>query len=235
VYKSWREAQQKISANSNVELPENPTEEEIAAYREAKGIPKEPEGYYEKFGDLQVGDEDKPYLDEFLKTVAHPNNWSPEQVKAAYEFQRANTEAQMAAYEEQNDNAFEETQSLLKEKWGKEYDANITQVNNLVNLMGEEAAEIFHSVRSADGIGLFNHPVVAEAVLNLAKEINPLPASVGGSGANEQSIGDELREIEKVMNTNRSAYNKDQAMQQRYVDLIDGYKKVTGKTWGTGG
>jgi len=234
VYKSFREAQQKISANTKVDLPENPSEEEITAYREANGIPAEPDGYYETFGDLQVGEEDKPFLDEFIKSVAHPNNWKPEDVKAAYEFDRQSKEAQMAQYEQQNDDAYKETEAHLKEKWGNEYDGNVTMVNNLISLMGEEAAEIFHNVRTSEGIGLLNHPSVAEAVLSIAKEVNPIPSSVGGSGANEQSIGDELRDIEKVMTNNRSAYNKDNAMQERYRDLLVGYKKVTGKDWGRG-
>jgi len=68
-------------------------------------------------------------------------------------------------------------------------------------------------------------PAALKLLLGLALMENPAGALVP-AGAGPSGISDEIAQIEKFMNTNRAAYNKDERMQARYRDLIDAREKV---------
>ncbi len=68
VYKSNRELEKKLSTGKfKVDLPENPTEEQIAAYRKDMGIPEDGKYDTEIGGGFVWSDDDKPALDFFAK------------------------------------------------------------------------------------------------------------------------------------------------------------------------
>lgn len=233
VWKSQQEAHKKISAGEvNKPLGDKPTEQELKDYRVTNGIPEKAEGYLESLGDLVVGENDKPHIDSFLKNVAHPNNWTPAQVKDAITWQQKNMEEQLAAFDAQNNEAGEVVTKELQKEWGSEYKGNVTRVNNLLAIGGTEFAERIANASMDDGVSLFNDKDTMKVLLNWANEIDPIPTSIGGAGANADTVTSRLQEIEKVMNINRKTYNKDKPMQAEYLELIDAYGKLSGKAWG---
>lgn len=234
VWKSNQEAHKKISAGEiNKPLGDNPTEQELKDYRAANNIPEAAEGYHEHLGDLNIGENEKPVIDAFLKDFAHPRNLSPDVVKDLIEWNTQNGQAQLAEFDRVNDEAKAETQAALQQEWQKEYGPNVTRINNLLAMGGSEFADRIASATLDNGVSLFNDQSTMKFLLKLASDIDPLPTSVGGQGANLDSITDRLTAIDKVMQTNRKAYNKDTKMQAEYVDLINAYTKLSdGKAWG---
>jgi len=65
-----------------------------------------------------------------------------------------------------------------------------------------------------------NHPDMARWLAMNARTINPVATVVPGAGANiAGAIDDEITSIEKMMRTDRQAYNKDEKMQARLREL----------------
>ncbi|MFK7944566.1 MAG: hypothetical protein AB8B85_16855, partial [Paracoccaceae bacterium] len=87
VLKSWRALEQKQSTGEmKATLPENATDEQVAEYREANGIPAEPKGYLDKLPDgLVIGENDEEIVNGFLDK-AHGMNADPEFVGQAIDW-----------------------------------------------------------------------------------------------------------------------------------------------------
>ena len=76
--KSYRESQEMIRSGKLKELPgEESTDEDIAAYREANGIPAEAAGYLENLPEgVVIGEEDKEIFEDFMG-VLHGQHVAP--------------------------------------------------------------------------------------------------------------------------------------------------------------
>ena len=87
VVKSWLNAEKKISSGQmRFDLPENPTDEDLASYREANGIPGDWTEYSTDLPEGVVfGDEDKAVIDAFLES-AHGANMPQEYVTPALQW-----------------------------------------------------------------------------------------------------------------------------------------------------
>ena len=78
LHKSYREMEKRLSAARAVPtLPENATEEQVAEYRKAIGVPETPEGYGLKFADeLKPTETDNELLNGFASHM-HGRNQTP--------------------------------------------------------------------------------------------------------------------------------------------------------------
>lgn len=213
-----------------VKLPDNPTDAELAAYRKENGIPDKPEGYLEALPDgLVVGDDDRPYVDQFL-TKMHGTNAPKGAVDAALSAYYEIVEEQAAAQSEKANAAKNESIELLREEWGPDYKRNLNVMHAHLDTLPEPVANAFKLGTGPDGTPLGYNADVLKWLTGLALESNPLATVVPGAGANQASaIADEIKAIEGVMRTDRAAYNKDPGMQARYRDLINAQLKLEGK------
>jgi hypothetical protein len=114
-------------------LPEDATEEQVAEYRKALGVPEAPDGYGVALApELQADDHLKAQLDSYL-AFAHERNLPPGAVKAAVEWQQAEILRQR---EEQSAAAARErarvTQALRKE-YGAEYKRNLALADEFLS------------------------------------------------------------------------------------------------------
>lgn len=218
VGKSWKEITGKVSAGEYkkaIPFPKDGTPEQQAAWRTETGIPDSPDKYDLKFDNgLIIGDEDKPYVDQFLQKV-HGANLPPEAVKTAvaayFEMQQ-----EAAAKAVEDDRAFQAQQEeVLRQKWGPEY------------LPNKNLAEDFVVTRFGPDIGkaiMQAGPEAVEAVAAIARELNPAMTLVPNASDPNAAIAGELEGLQKIMGT-PEWYGSPQK-QARYLQLIEGQARM---------
>ena len=211
-------AQNRISAGDlKVALGKDAKPEEIAAYREAHGIPEAPEKY--DLTGLDFDQAEKAMVDKFL-TSAHSANMTPTQVRASLEaFTKLSEDARNTRLSD--DEAIKtKAEDKLRSEWGNEYRTNINLITNLLDGAPAGFRDKFLHGRLSDGTPIGSDPDALQFLVNLARERNPAGVVVPSGVATESAVMDELSKIEKLMRTDRAAYNKDEAMQARYRELL---------------
>lgn len=219
-------AQKKISSyKPQVELPQNPTEEDIKNYRKAYNIPDEPKGYDIKLDNgLIIGEEDQVVVDKFLER-AHARNAKPSEIKATLQDYFETQHAQTQEITKRLDAQRQEAEDELRAEWGGNYRQNANIINNFVtNKFGEQSENVLNAVL-ADGTLLKNNPKVIRQFLNLAQEVDPV-ATIGRAGIDSNSIDQEIAQIEQTMKTDNRAYFNDKSMVKKYEDLITAREKM---------
>jgi hypothetical protein len=124
--KAYTGLQKKLSTAPTVPtLPENATEEQVAEYRKAIGVPETPDGYGVAFApEVQADDRLNTMLQSYL-SFAHERNLPPSAVKAAVEWQQGEIIRQR---EEQTAAAARErarVQQELRREYGADFKRNL--------------------------------------------------------------------------------------------------------------
>ncbi len=227
--KSYRELQAKVSQGVKpATLPDNPTPEQVAAWRKDNGIPETAAGYDVALGQGHVwADADKPLLDSFT-AAAHEANLKPGEVKAVlgwYDQMQRGQAAQMA----EADSSFRaQAEDALRKEMGGDFRANMNGISNMLNsMLDAETQNHLLTARLANGRMLGDDPRFVKMFAQLARETNPA-ATVVPAGTNNapQAIADEIAELEKKMRSDRAAWFKDTASQERYRELLDAQEKM---------
>lgn len=209
-------------------LGEDATDEEVAAYRKAFGVPDTHDKYLEALPEgLVVGDDDKPAISQFAEAM-HKANAPKAVVDAAIQTYYDIVDAQDAELIQRNEQAKEAGINDLRDEWGQDYRRNINVVGNYVSTLPEAVQAFINEGSMPDGTLIANNPDVLRWLAAQALESNPLATVVPGAGANAgQTIADEMAHIENVMRTDRASYNRDEKMQARYRQLIDAKSKIS--------
>jgi len=230
MFDSYMSLRQKLDSGeikAATPFPAKGKPEEQATWRKEHGIPEKPDDYSLAFKDgLVFGDEDKPFVDEFL-AAAHQSNTPPEAVNSILHWYNDTREKAMQKQAESDSELLHETEDALRSEWGGEYRSNINILSGLISTMPEESRDLFVGARLADGRALMNVPTIARWLLGVSRELNPMHTVVPGAGANMASaIEDEIAGIEKLMRTNRLEYNRDEKKQARYRELLGARERL---------
>lgn len=214
-------------------LSENPSAEELAAYRADNGIPESADKYDTNLDDgLVIGEQDKPYVESFLQAM-HSANAPQGVVKQALQAYAANVR-DAAEKQAEADEAYRATgEDALRAEWGNEYRANLNGAANFLNTMPEGFRNAILSGRDAEGNALRMNPDVVRALNSMAMQLNPMSTLVSGSGTNaNQSIESEMEEIQKAMKDFNGPYwkgpqnDKGQTkMQERYALILQAQER----------
>jgi hypothetical protein len=66
-----------------------------------------------------------------------------------------------------------------------------------------------------------NIPGVLEGLASISRQLNPVNQIAPKTGITaQQTLDDEISDIEKLMRDDRKAYNKDEKIQTRYRELL---------------
>lgn len=211
-------------------LPDNPTAEELSAWRKSNGIPDKPEDYDTTLdGGVVIGEQDKPLVGQFLAAM-HEKNAKPEHVKAALATYFKLVEGQQADWAKQDAEFKDQAEEELRGEWGTEYKLNDNIGNNFLALAPAELRERFLNGRTADGRLIKHDPGVRRWMAQMGRELNPVATVVPGSGANAAAtINDEIAKYEKQMRTDWHGWHKDEASQARYRDLLTAKEKLAAR------
>jgi hypothetical protein len=233
IFASYRALEQRLSAGelkAVTPFPKDGKPEEQSAWRKEQGLPEKPEAYDLTFDDgLVIGEEDKPFVDNFLK-AAHAANYTPSQVKEALRFHYANQEAQAEAREQADADLARKTIDALRLEWGGDYRTNMNGISALLDTAPAGVKDKLKNSRTADGTPLMSDPDTLKFLVGMFRTINPV-TTIGISGddaAVAKGIDAELDSIKETMRTNRAKYNKDEKMQARYRELIAAKERMGG-------
>jgi hypothetical protein len=233
IVKSWKAAEQKISSGEykRSAIPDNPTPEQLQAWRTENGIPESHDKYDLKFDDkLKVSDDDKPYLETLYK-FAHENNFPKAQVEKIANFMFANRQQRMDQIAEMDSEDKQTSEETLRSEMGGDYKINMNIMNGLFDGLPEEIKSNFLEARLPNGVKLTNDPNMVKTLVGFAREINPAATVVPSTGGATtlKSITEEIAEIEQYMKTNRDDYFKDKKKQARFNELIVAQGKLQKK------
>lgn len=233
IMKSYRAMETKLSSGDlKAGLAADASEDEVAAYRKDNGIPEAPDGYLESLPDgLVVGEDDKAMADSFLERV-HAKNAPPEFVNEALSWYQDLKETEASQRSEADEQARVNSTDELRGEWGGQYTPTMNSIKAMLQSGPTQEDGTFDELvmqsRTADGTPFASHPDVLRWLADQSKLANPAGFITPAAGKTQaQSIQDEMAEIEKVMRTNRSAYNKDQKMQARYLELAGAQEKLS--------
>jgi len=221
--KSFREAQATIRSGSFKEPPgEGATDEDMAAFRSANGIPAEAAGYMENLPDgLVIGEEDREIMGDFMG-VLHGMNVDPKVGHAVIEWYNGFAEDQQDQLADMDSAQHQETEDALREQWGGDYRANINLVGSLIeSTFGTEYKEVILNARDPEGRAIMNIPGVLEGLAELSRKVNPVAQIAAQGGDPAQTLNDEIAELEKYMKDDRKGYNNDEPAQARLRQLYD--------------
>lgn len=225
VFRSLRSLEQRLSSGElRSSLPKDAKPEEIAKWRAENGIPESPEKYDLKFDSgLVIGDNDKPFVDAFLK-VAHENNLTPNQVKAAVQYHFDAVKQQEEALAEKDATYEQEGEDTLRQEWGKEFRSNINRIHALLDTAPQGLKDLVLGGRLAGGVPLASHPDMLRWLIDIANQVNPVGTLVAaGGGDMASSVDDEITSLKALMGNKNSKYWKGpeaEKLQKRYRDLL---------------
>jgi len=230
VLKSYFEAQDKIrSGEISTGLPENPTDEQLADWRQANGVPAAADGYELSLSEgLVLGEEDKAIMDG-VYAAAHGENISNQAMSAITDAFLKGREQELHQIEQQDGLDTQSATAALKDVWGPDYKTNINVINNLVNTLPESVREDFQNARLANGKGLFNSPEAMVFFADIARKLNPAATVVNANDANPvQTINDEISTLEKKMEEGIAdgTWHKDKASNDRLMELYEARDKM---------
>jgi len=219
--KSYFDAQDRIR-QGRIEsgLPEDATDEQLAEYREANGIPAEPTAYELSLEEgLVLGEQDGRIMEEVFN-VAHAKNIPTEVMSELTNAMLKGRMAEQEAAQAQDGVDTQTSERMLKEAWGgADFDKNVNMVKGLITQLPESVRDEFMSARMPDGKAIFNSPEVMLAFADWARKINPSATVVPNSNNPMQTMNDEIKALEAQMGT--PEWYKDADAQKRYQDLIE--------------
>jgi hypothetical protein len=147
------------------------------------------------------------------------------QVAADYLWSLLDEQMQSGSADEEDDEQdCLQGRETLSRRWGAGYRATLASIRTYVNtVLPTSLADAIWDGRDADGRRLANSADVLLWLATLAGG-GAVGARGGGTrvarGAAPDSVEGEIADIEEMMRSNRRAYNRDEAIQARYRELI---------------
>lgn len=225
--KAYRELQAKLSSGEykSTTLPENPTDQEISAWRKENNVPEKIDDYLNDLpSGIVIGDDDKERVNSFLESMLG-KNVPKEYVQSAIEWNQQMIEQEMVARHERNQTAQAQAEDSLRQEWGPEYRRNINLINGMLDSLPKEAKNSFINAQTPDGVSIFNNPLVAKWMVDLARAANPVATVVPGAN-NPQAITEEIATLEKRMKDDYPGWFKDSKAQDRLRELYSAQEKL---------
>lgn len=234
VFKSWADVtKQKESGLLKIAaLPDNPSEEDIAAYRKSWGVPDKPEGYDIKVPDgLDFGDADKKSLDGFVSDMHAANVPKAIVQKVADSYFKIRAQEEQALY----DSAIEKTTNQrveIKTEYGRDYDRNVKLANaDLVQMLGAENAQRLAAITQDDGTKLGDNPLFVKYIVQSAMRVSDDDMLVSSNlGLGGKSVDDrigELRNLQFGSDQQRRQFHSPE-VQAEYMRLYENKVRMNG-------
>lgn len=210
-------------------LGEKATAEEIAEYRKANGIPETPEKYLDNLpAGLVIGDEDKPFIEQFTKAF-HGKNADPAIVHTAIQTYYKVVDEQEGLRQEANTAAKTATEDALRAEWGADYRANTNLINAFVGSMPKELQDELFQSSKPDGTQIMNNPEMLKWFAQQARELNYTGAVLPSGEASSKGITTEIDGLKAKMADRNSDYWKGPTadkQQARYRELLELQERI---------
>lgn len=224
--KSSRELESKFHKTRAIpELPKDATPEQVKEYREAVGIPESWDKYDIELNGVNIGENDKPIVDEFLKR-AHEKNLKPAEVKNALQAYFEVATERNKEFIQNAEKQTAEVQKQLQKEWAHNFDANKNIiVNHLKNQFGDEEFNKITSATLPDGTMLINNPKLLNYFLEGAKNSGQSHTMLPNTN-DPISLADRAKEIEKLQIENPQAFYNSPKISEEYKLIQEALKQV---------
>lgn len=197
------------------------SEEDIAAFHKALGVPDSPDDYKITMPDLP----DKLLPDEtalasqrdFVKAM-HKVGASPAVVQEAFTWYYSGLNAANTASENGIAEALETAETSMRSEWGGDFDANVKYAQDAVRHFGGDEL-----VGLLDANGQGNHPAVLRAFAAIGRQM-------GEDGMIHTTIGDDKRQTLEQ----REAKLMEAPINERTQDMENELKDIRNQLHGTG-
>jgi len=209
-------------------LPENATDQQLADWRVANGVPEEVDGYAKSLDEgLELGEDDTRILDGVFE-VAHKYNLGADAVNEITNALIKGRDSEADAVRAEDGMHQQTAVRQLKDTWGGDYETNLNMIKGLTTQLPEEVRAEFESARLQDGRALFNSPEVNVWLADIARQLNPAGVVVPNSANPVQSIKDEIKSLEGQMGDSVE-WSKNTEGNQRLMDLYEAEERMTQK------
>lgn len=236
VYGMYRELEAKFSQGGLTKIPgKDAPAEEVKAFHKALGVPDDPKQYIENLAlpnGVVLGDRDKAIAGDFAAAM-HKAGAPQSVMNEAMGWYFKAEEERAAEIDRQDDENKTQGLRALKDEWGPAFQRNTNAISSLFAYapggadMQNDGA-LFNRLlggRMADGRIIGDDPDMVKFLVAIAKEVNPVATVVESADGSGKGIDDEIAEIEKLMRTDRRAYDKDLNKQSRYLELLEARSK----------
>lgn len=225
---SVREAR-KIARNAGKvpTLSDKATEKEVKAFREAMGIPDEPDAYPVAFReDYQASDFDTQALSSF-KEHMHGKNADPRAASAAIEWFQDFAVAQQQELNATLAKTAKETQSTLRTEWGGEYEGNLNAAKQLLTTqLGEDGLTQMMSLRLMDGSRLQDNLPFVKMMAQLGGDYYGGTAIIGDNvEMTSNTVQERISELMALRTSDERKYKSDD-VQSELTKLYAQRKKL---------
>ncbi len=204
-------------------LPEKYTDEELATFRDANGIPEDVEGYFKEMPDgLVIGDEDKEIFNDFAQAM-HDKNVKPEIIHEAVNWYYSQQENQQAAQVEADEQHQTLAEDALRVEWAEDYRSNINTLNAYFDKAPEDTREIILNARGPDGMAIMNNPEVVKFLAAKAREENPY-VTLTPQGSDNTALAERKATLETMMGDRSGEYWKGPSankLQNEYRTILE--------------
>jgi len=192
----------KKEPQKDVVLPDNPTDEQLAEYRKARGVPDKPENYeFEVPEGRELTDADVSIMNDFASAMFE-RNMPADVVKNIsgwfldYEESVAQQRAE-AAYKARVD-----TEEKLRAEWGGDFRANVNLMSNVLQEHLGTSAQDFLSMQLVDGSRIGDNEAFIRLMADISRKVGGSSAELYTSDVETTGKGLETRksELMKMMN-----------------------------------
>lgn len=209
-------------------LPTDPTDEQLAGWREANGVPVD--GKYDLAGvenTRELSDVDREMMEPVM-AVAHELNISQDALVKLMDTYMGETDKVVDQMHTQDNLDAQEFIRTAKEAWGADFTINMNRATNQLNMLPEAIRDSFKQARMPDGRGIMNSPEIMQWLVGVDRSLTPLDPMKGGT---ESTLGDARSIIEKAkarMRDDSTGWHKDKDAQkefmqaQEYIDRYEG-------------
>ena len=215
-------------------LGKEPTDEEVATYRKAIGVPENVDGYEFAMPEGQEAtDADKAFQGAAAETF-HGLNISAEQAQGLNTWWNG---VQAAAVEQQinDDKTYaDETEAKLKAEWpGKEFELNTGIADQAAAKVFGDAIDDARHIETKDGRFILDHPIFIKMLAQIGREMQEGRIGNLMTDGERGGVESQIREVEGKIDRakasgDRALANKLYQDQQALYGQIHGSKPIVG-------
>jgi len=229
IVNSWIAAEQKISSGEYKKgLDSNATEEQIAEWRKANGIPDDANGYKRPdIEGVEWAEDDAPMLDALFARL-HEANASQTHVDAVLKTYADLVSQQNEARVEADRSWLQQNEDALRSRLGEEFRPQINVFQRVLNdpdgPLPRNVADKLINARYEDGNRVINDVDVAQFLIELGLNHWGEGSLVYGDAA--VTAQSRIEEIKQVMKTDYDRYKRE-GMDKEYTKILERQMKNT--------
>jgi uncharacterized protein YpuA (DUF1002 family) len=218
---------------SRIRVPgEDASEEDVAKFRKALGVPNSAEEYALTPPEGKEYDEaDLAIISEFAEVALEHN--VPAAAFSAFMQKLAERASGLREnVAEQIEDAREEAEEALHKEWGNDFDKNVQMATRAAKAHGGTEFVKFLNSTKVEGYGLLgDHPDMVKFLAQIGSKSDEHDMVLHSSASERQSAQDEIREIQEKYQVGSQAYNspKVQKRLQQLFATVAGENPISGQ------